>query len=180
MKPARIVLIAALASSIALSLGRPSIVAEEGTRGDDNDKYIGSFYHMGIWVEDLDEMTGFLSLVMDLTLLTRVERATGGERLILEDARGQRIELLSDPSAVVAHPEFPLHPQGRVAGIAHIAIQVDDVIRLRDLLTAKGYPILAQAPTDYADGYISSEVSEHRILFIAGPSGVTFELFEIR
>ena len=147
---------------------------------DGHDDYLGSFYHMGVWVEDLDEMTDFLSLIMDLSLLTRVERDTGGERLIFEDARGQRIELLSDPDGVVPHPEFPLHPQSRVAGVVHIAIQVDDVTRLRDLLTSRGYGVLAQVPADYTDGYISSEVSEHRILFVAGPSGITFELFEIR
>jgi catechol 2,3-dioxygenase-like lactoylglutathione lyase family enzyme len=143
-------------------------------------EYLGSFYHIGLWVEDMAEMTDFLSTFMELTLVSRAERATGGERVIYQDTRGQRIELLSDPASVIPHPEFPLHPKGRVAGIAHIAIQVDDVVRLRDVLTARGYVVISQAPADYNDGYITSEVSEHRILFIAGPSQVTFELFEIR
>jgi catechol 2,3-dioxygenase-like lactoylglutathione lyase family enzyme len=140
----------------------------------------GTFYHVGFWVADLDETTEFLSLVMDLTTVTRMDRATGGERLILQDVRGQKIELLSDPAAVVPHPDFPLHPTGRVAGVAHISIQVDDVIRLRDVLTNQGYKVLAQVPVDYSDGYEVSGTSEHRILFIAGPDDMTFELFEIR
>ena len=117
---------------------------------------------------------------MDLELVSQADRATGGKRAIYQDSRGQRIELLSDPSSVVPHPNFPLHPRGRVAGIAHISIQVDDVIPLRDILKARGYEVLAQAPADFDDGYIVSEVPEHRILFVGGPDNVTFELFEIR
>ena len=166
---------------LLMTILNPGAAQTDGRAPDvGHDEYLGSFYHMGLWVEDIAEMTDFLSTFMELTLVSRAERATGGERVIYQDDHGQRIELLSDPANVIPHPEFPLHPKGRVAGIAHIAIQVDDVVRLRDVLTARGYVVISQAPADYNDGYITSEVSEHRILFVAGPSQVTFELFEIR
>lgn len=62
--------------------------------------HIGTIFHVGLWVEDIDEMPGFLSAVMDFNIVLRAERSSGGERLILSDSRGQKIELLSDPENV--------------------------------------------------------------------------------
>ena len=76
--------------------------------------------------------------------------------------------------------EFPLHPLGRVAGIAHIAIHVDDVVALKREILSRGYQVLAQAPEDFSQGYIHLEHSSHRILYVRGPSSISFELFEIR
>lgn len=142
--------------------------------------YVSTIFHVGLWVEDIDEMLGFLADVMEFTIVLRAERSSGGERVILSDSRGQNIELLSDPENVQAHPEFPLHPQGRVAGIAHISIWVEDVTALKSTLMAKGYDVLGQVPEDYADGYVTAGEKMYRILFIRGPGAVTFEFFEIK
>lgn len=139
-----------------------------------------SIFHLGLWVEDLDEMLGFLNDVMKLKLVMRSPRATGGERLILSDVRGQQIELLSDPGNVQPHPEVPLHPLGRVAGIAHIAIRVDEVAGVKSRLSSTGYEILEQVPPDFAAGYAASDNMAYRIVYVRGPSAVTFEFFEIR
>ena len=90
------------------------------------------------------------------------------------------MELLSDPENVKPHPDFQLHPQGRTAGVAHIAIWVEDVTALKVKLTAAGYEVLAQVPKDYDDGYVSVGYKQYRILFVRGPSAVTFELFETK
>jgi len=143
-------------------------------------EYAQSLFHVGVWVEDPDEMLDFLSLIMNYEVVMRAERNTGGKRIMIADKRGQIIELLSDPDRVTRSPQFPLHPQGRVAGVAHIAIHVDDVVALKREMQARGYQILAQAPEDFSQGYIRLEHSSHRILYVRGPSSISFELFEIR
>jgi catechol 2,3-dioxygenase-like lactoylglutathione lyase family enzyme len=144
------------------------------------DNHVNTLFHVGLWVEDIDKMLEFLSEIMSYDIVLRSPRHTGGERLILSDARGQKIELLSDPDNVIPHPEFPLHPQGRVAGIAHISIWVEDALNLKKKLSAQGYEILGQVPADYSDGYFSSDGKMYRILFVRGPNEITFELFEIK
>ena len=84
------------------------------------------------------------------------------------------------PFHVQAHPDFLLLPQGRVAGIAHISIWAEDVTKLKSSLVVKGYEVLGQVPTDFADGYVTSDGKMYRILFVRGPSAVTFEFFEIK
>ncbi len=136
-------------------------------------------YHIGLWVDDVDEMISFLSAVSSLKVISRVELPSGGERLFLSDARGQRLELLSSPRTIKPHTQYPLHPLGAHAGIAHISIEVDDVIAIQTLLLERGYEVISQAPKDFADGYVTSEVDAHRILFVKGPSAMSFEFFEI-
>ena len=141
---------------------------------------LNTIFHVGLWVEDAEEMLTFLNHVMDINIISRSPRASGGERLMLRDSRGQQMELLSDPENVKPHPDFQLHPQGRTAGVAHIAIWVEDVTALKVKLTAAGYEVLAQVPKDYDDGYVSAGDKQYRILFVRGPSAVTFELFETK
>ena len=147
---------------------------------DRPDNHVSTLFHVGLWVDDIDKMVEFLSEIMSFDVVLRSPRQTGGERLILSDSRGQKIELLSDPENVKAHPKFPLHPQGRIAGIAHISIWVEDALGLKKNLSAQGYEILGQVPADYSDGYFSSDGQMYRILFVKGPNAVTFELFEIK
>lgn len=92
----------------------------------------GSLFHVGFWVEDLEEMHDFLSAYMDVETVIRAPRENGGERLILRDARGQFIELLSEPGKVQARPEIPHHPIGRTAGVTHIAVYTDDTLALKE------------------------------------------------
>jgi catechol 2,3-dioxygenase-like lactoylglutathione lyase family enzyme len=164
---------------LIIDLQSTSLAKEDINILDRPADHIGTVFHVGLWVEDIDEMLQFLDKVMDFNIVLRAERSSGGERVILSDSRGQNIELLSDPENVKAHPEFPLHPQGRVAGIAHISIWVEDVIILKNSLRALGYEILGQVPEDYTDGYVSSNDKMYRILFVQGPGAVTFEFFEI-
>lgn len=146
---------------------------------DKSGDFKNGIYHVGLWVDDVDAMINFLSEVSSLKVISRVRLPTGGERLFLSDLRGQRLELLSNPETVKPHTQYPLHPRGAYAGMAHISIEVDDVVAIREQLMAKGYEVISQAPKDFADGYITSEVDAHRVLFIKGPSSMSFEFFEI-
>lgn len=140
----------------------------------------GSLFHVGFWVEDLEEMHDFLSAYMDVETVIRAPRENGGERLILRDARGQFIELLSEPGKVQARPEIPHHPIGRTAGVTHIAVYTDDTLALKEDVQKKGYEIIAQAPEENTDGYLDTGGKKYRILYVRGPSDVTFEFFEIK
>ena len=142
--------------------------------------HLNTIFHVGLWVQNVDEMLEFLSEFMIFNIVLRAERESGGERVILSDSRGQKIELLSDPENVKPHPDFPLHPQGRVAGVAHFSIWVEDVPGLKKKLTASGYEVLGQIPADPATVYANMNGKMYRILFIRGPGDVTFELFEIK
>jgi len=147
---------------------------------DKSGDFKNGIYHVGLWVDDVDAMTTFLSEVSSLRVISRVELPSGGERLFLSDQRGQRLELLSDPATVKPHTQYPLHPRGAYAGMAHISIEVDDVAAIKEQLIAKGYEIIGQAPKDFSEGYITSEVDAHRVLFVKGPSSMSFEFFEIK
>lgn len=165
------------------SLGiSPGIQAAEAKQSvlDRPPEHVNTIFHTGIWVEDVDEMLAFLDIVMDYEIVVRANRQAGGERVILNDARGQHIELLSDPDQVKPHPAFPLHPTGLVAGVAHISIWVRDALALEEKLQPLGYEILGRIPDDYASGYASFQGKEYRVLFVNGPGAMTFELFEVK
>jgi len=134
-------------------------------------------YHVGFLVDDADEMVSFLSAHSSLRVISRVGLPNGGERLFMSDARGQRVELFTDPDGAAGRQA---RPQENFTGMAHIAIEADDAPGLKEELSEAGYKILWQAPADFADGYVVSEVDAHRVLFIEGPSGVSVEFFEIK
>jgi len=168
-------LISSLFVLSSVSLADKSTVIIPDKSGD----FKNGIYHVGLWVDDVGAMIKFLSEVSSLKVISRVQLPTGGERLFLSDQRGQRLELLSGPT-VKPHTQYPLHPRGAYAGMAHISIEVDDVVAIKEQLLANGYEIISQAPKDFADGYITSEVDAHRVLFIEGPSSMSFEFFEIK
>ena len=143
-------------------------------------EHVKSIFHTGLWVEDADEMLAFLAEVMDYRIVLRAERRAGGERIIIEDSRGQKLELLSAPGEVAPHPELPLHPTGKVAGVAHISVWVENAMALEEKLVSMGYEILGRIPDSYDDGYSSFEGKEFRVLFVNGPGAMTFELFEVK
>jgi catechol 2,3-dioxygenase-like lactoylglutathione lyase family enzyme len=172
----KILVIILLIVSTSVSTADDASVVIPDKAGD----FQNGIYHVGMWVDDVDAMVSFLSDISSLQVISRVQLPTGGERLFLSDARGQRLELLSSPESIKPHTQYPLHPQGAYAGMAHISIEVNDVIATREKLVKKGFEIISQAPKDFANGYITSEVDAHRVLFVRGPSSMSFEFFEIK
>ncbi len=164
------------AVTILLAFGI-AVTAQEASQEEQDHQGI---LHVGLWVTDVDEMLAFLGEISDFTKFAESERSTGGKRIFVHDAKGQVIELLTAPD-VEDHPDFALHPIGRTAGIAHIAVRVDNTLELRNRLQKMGYAILRQNPENDDEGYLFMGIyGEARNLFLEGPSGVTFELFEIK
>ena len=134
--------------------------------------------HVGLWVTDIDETFAFLQQLSSFEKVHESTRETGGRRVFVSDDRGQIIELLTADD-VEEHPDFDLHPIGKTAGVAHIAIRVANAFALRDRLASQGYRILRQVPA--ADvGYSRRGSVDRRIVYVEGPDKVTFELFEMK
>jgi len=170
------VLIFVFLASSTVTLAEQSTVIIPDKAGD----FKNGIYHTGLLVDDVDAMVAFLAEYSSLKPISRVRLPTGGERLFLSDARGQRLELFSNPKSSELHEKYPGHPHADYIGMAHIAIEVDDVAAIKQRVMSQGYEIIFQAPKDFEDGYIISEVDAHRVLFIKGPSAVSFEFFEIK
>ena len=141
------------------------------------DNPASSLYHVGFWVQDIDQALHFYTQIMDFSVLSHAKRATGGERVMLGDTMGNYMEILSD-SSVLDAPDALLHPVGRVEGLPHIAIRVEDTQAMKQKLQDEGYEILREAPDPSVGGYITSENGEHRMIFVRGPGNISLELFE--
>jgi catechol 2,3-dioxygenase-like lactoylglutathione lyase family enzyme len=171
--PAFLVLLLLFAADFASAADDPVVIPDRA--GD----FQNGVYHSGFMLEELDEMAGFLARYSSLKPISRTRLPNGGERMFLADARGQRLELLSDPRLKGA-PPAPAYPRDAARALAHLAIEVDDAASVRERLASEGYEIVLQVPDDFADGYVVSEVDAHRVLFVRGPGGVAVEFFEIR
>ena len=135
-----------------------------------------NIHHIGIWVheDDADEMLSFLTEVFGFRLMTRAPGLTGGERFFIHAGDNQAFEVLSNPHTE-PRPEFPVHPTGRVGGIPHICLRVEDLPSLEETIKSLGYPITQKLPEQ---GYNSFELGSVRTIWFTGPGGVGFELFE--
>ncbi len=135
-------------------------------------------HHIGIWVDDMDEMIAFLTQTLGLRLATREPRgaAGSGERALFHLGDNQIIEILSEPN-VQPRPDFPVHPVGHVTGISHLCLRVIDLPAWEMKLNSTKYPITKRWPDD---GYAYTGMGSLRVLWFTGPSGVGFELFEFK
>lgn len=135
-------------------------------------------HHIGIWVDDMDEMIAFLIETLGLRLALREQRGEvgAGERALFYAGGNQSIEILTEPH-VQPRPDVPVHPAGHVAGIPHICLRVIDLPTWEDTLNATKCPITKRWPDQ---GYADTPLGPLRVLWFTGPSGVGFELFEFK
>ncbi len=135
-------------------------------------------HHIGIWVNDMDEMITFLTETLGLRLTTREPRDTvgSGERALFHAGGNQLIEILTEPH-VQPRPDVPVHPEGHVVGIPHICLRVSDLPAWIETLKSAEYPITKRWPDE---GYADTMMGPLRVLWFTGPSGVGFELFEFK
>lgn len=135
-------------------------------------------HHIGMWVDDMDEMIAFLTETLGLRLATREQRGAvgSGERALFHSGGNQLIEILAEPN-VQPRPDVPVHPAGQVAGIPHLCLRVIDLPAWEEKLNAAGYPITKRWPDE---GYADTLMGPLRVLWFTGPSGVGFELFEFK
>ena len=136
-------------------------------------------HHIGIWVHEdqTDEILSFLTEVFGFRLMTRAPGLTGGERFFLQAGDNVAFEILSNEHTQ-PRPEFPVHPTGRVGGIPHICLRVDDLPSLEEKIKSRGYPITKRRPEE--EGYYSFELGTLRTLWFTGPCGIGFELNEFK
>ena len=135
-----------------------------------------NLHHIGLWVEDIDEMITFLTEVMGFRLLSRNPRGElgPGERAFVHAGENQVFELLTEPQ-VQPRPDFPIHPLGHVAGIPHLCFRVTSLPEWKKKLEILGYEISQQIPEE---GFADFELGSLRAVWFIGPSDVGFELFE--
>ena len=135
-------------------------------------------HHIGIWVQNIDEMIAFLIETLGLRLATREPRGAvgSGERALFHAGGNQLIEILTEPN-VQPRPNVPIHPEGHVAGIPHICLRVSDLPAWEEKLKSAEYPVMKRWPDE---GYADSTLGPLRVLWFTGPSGVGFELFEFK
>lgn len=136
-------------------------------------------HHAGIWVRpsELDAVIAFFLGVLGYAEVSRAERKSSGERVFLKNSSSQYIEVLVSDDVEVLDA-YPHHPKNRVEGVAHLCFSVPNIDEARATAEKLGAQVTLQAP---ADGrYGTSELGEHRILFLQAPGNISIELFEFR
>lgn len=138
-----------------------------------------TMFHVGFWIQpaEVDRTLAFYSELLGYDVVARNPRKSGGERIFLRNDAMQYLEVLvADDAQQLTH--FPRHPRERVVGVAHLCFDVPDLEAARATAERLDAEIIMQAPND--GSYGTSEVGEHRILFVQAPGGITVELFEFK
>ncbi|GAB5458345.1 MAG: hypothetical protein Hens3KO_13750 [Henriciella sp.] len=137
-------------------------------------------HHVGVWIRpaDVSRTLRFFEHFLDFSPLSRGPRKSGGERIFLSNPAGQYLEILVDEQ-VEPGPDLPPHPVTRIRGAAHLCFSIADAVLCKAALLEDGYDIELEVPSGL-DGYVTSEMGEHRILFFLGPAGLSIEFFEFR
>lgn len=121
-------------------------------------------HHAAIICADYEVSKRFYTETLGLEVLAENYReARQSFKLDLALPDGSQIELFSFPGA----PPRPSYPEAR--GLRHLAFAVDDVIRCKAELEAKG---LAVEPVRV------DEYTGRRFVFFADPDGLPLELYE--
>ncbi len=112
--------------------------------------------HIGLWVNDLDNMKSFYEKYFQATSNTLYHNQTTGFRsYFLSFATGGRLELMHKESLGAPLPEESF-------GYAHLAIAVGDkqaVDQLVKQLQADGFPLL-NGPRTTGDGYYEAVIQD--------------------
>ena len=128
-----------------------------------------SVHHIGIAVRDLDEALKFFSGVLGLTV----------ERTVVVEEQGMRAAWLRIGDVLLELME-PLGPEGPVAkflskrgeGVHHIALLVDDIGAVMDVLRRAGASLVYDEPKVSHDG------SKYNFVHPKSAHGVLLELRE--
>ena len=121
-------------------------------------------HHAAIICADYEVSKRFYTQTLGLEVLAENYReARQSFKLDLALPDGSQIELFSFPGA----PPRPSYPEAR--GLRHLAFTVDDVVRCKAELEAKG---LAVEPVRV------DEYTGKRFVFFADPDGLPLELYE--
>lgn len=130
---------------------------------------ITGVHHIGIAVKDLDEALAKYTGVLGAGLESVHDMPETGTRLAFLSAGNTRLELLA-----------PAGPDGRIArfiashgeGLHHICLEVDDIQKSLDFLSARGIPLRDREPRQ------SPLIGKIAFLQPEAMNGVTIELVE--
>jgi len=121
-------------------------------------------HHAAIICSDYAVSKHFYVELLGLTVLAENFRAARQSyKLDLALPDGGQIELFSFAEA----PERPSYPEAR--GLRHLAFVVDDVVKAKQLLEAKGIAM---------EDIRIDEYTQRRFVFFADPDGLPLELYE--
>ena len=134
-----------------------------------------NIHHVGLYVDDVDEMVSFLTDVMGFRLLTRPE-FDWGERVFVDVGANARLEVVRS-AEMQPRPDIPAHGVFPVIGVPHICFRVTDLPALEAEIKSLGYAINRKTPEQE---YVRSELGSARAIWVTGPSGVDFEFFEFK
>lgn len=130
-------------------------------------------HHVGIWVDDPDEMLDFLTQVLGFRLVSRIQNGPV-DRAFVHAGGHQYFEILSK-AMMQPRPDAPHHPVEAVVGIPHICLSARDLPAWEQKLKGLGYTVYRH-PTASAFGPF--ELGRARNFWFTGPGGVDFEMIE--
>lgn len=129
------------------------------------DEMIKGAAHIAVNTSDLNCSLAFYREALGLPVVEDITLPTGVRLVMLELQPGCTIELVARPE------ELGAAPTGQNAGLAHIALQVDDVDAAYAALQVKGveFTVLPQAGVG----------PMKRLAFCKGPDGEVIELVQL-
>lgn len=122
------------------------------------------FDHVGIAVESIEASLPFYTEKLGLSVCDETE-IPGRVKIVKLDAGVVTLELLQ-----YVDPLEKCDAEGRIPGVAHLAMWTDDVRADIDRLGKAGVKIIDKEPRALADGRL--------VAFVEGPDRVVIELME--
>ena len=125
--------------------------------------------HIGIVVEDTDQVNALLSDLLGFTIVESVEFPEQGFKSTIIKKEGVQLELI-EPMGPKGFIQKFIKKRGR--GLHHISLQVDDICEETKLLKRKGVRLVNVKPQQI------NETSEILFLHPGSTAGVLIELIE--
>jgi catechol 2,3-dioxygenase-like lactoylglutathione lyase family enzyme len=145
-------------------------------QGDKDIMKATNIHHIGVVVNDLDEMIAFLTEVLGFRLLIR-RKFEWGERAYVHLGDNQLFEMIAKSEA---QPRASVPAFGGdnpdIVGVPHICFRVEDISAMEEKIQARGYPV------HYS---VAGKAGSHelggpgRAIGFTGPGGVDFAVIEM-
>ena len=132
-----------------------------------------NLHHVGIWVDDPEEMIQFLTEVLGFRQVSRVQPGAV-DRTFIHAGGDQYFEILSK-AAMQPRPNVPHHPVEAVVAVPHICLRANDLPAWEQKLKELGYTVYRHP---MASAFGPFELGRARNFWFTGPGGVDFEMIE--
>jgi len=108
--------------------------------------------HIGIAVRDLDEAIKTYTEALGIKLDEIVESPETGMKAAMLSIGGSALELLAPIGNEGVIPKFL---ENRGEGIHHVSIEVDDIVKSLESLSAQGIRLIDEVPRDGIEGKVA-------------------------